>query len=256
VVSRGSTCKCVIKMREAGFCGSRLATNQVVPLPPLAKQHRIIAKVDELMAFCDRLERARAEREAKRDRLTASCLAQLSAPDSAVTTLSSHARFALANLSATTTRADQIKQFRQTILNLAIRGALTFCNDRSGSDAPSSDAAAPERKPYEIPCSWRWVRMDEVVLFVGGSQPPKSTFIYEPRSGYTRLVQIRDFKSDAHMTFVPNERANRPFGEEDVMIGRYGPPVFQILRGLSGTYNVALMKASPKGAALSRENAR
>ena len=27
------------------------------------------------------------------------------------------------------------------------------------------------------------------------------------------------------------------------MIARYGPPVFQILRGLEGTYNVALMKA-------------
>lgn len=30
------------------------------------------------------------------------------------------------------------------------------------------------------------------------------------------------------------------------MIGRYGPPVFQILRGLSGAYNVALMKAVPR----------
>ena len=30
------------------------------------------------------------------------------------------------------------------------------------------------------------------------------------------------------------------------MIGRYGPPVFQILRGLSGSYNVALMKAVPR----------
>lgn len=29
----------------------------------------------------------------------------------------------------------------------------------------------------------------------------------------------------------------------DVMIGRYGPPVFQILRGIDGAYNVALMKA-------------
>ncbi|SDE56428.1 type I restriction enzyme, S subunit [Desulfuromonas thiophila] len=29
------------------------------------------------------------------------------------------------------------------------------------------------------------------------------------------------------------------------MIGRYGPPVFQILRGLEGAYNVALMKATP-----------
>lgn len=33
---------------------------------------------------------------------------------------------------------------------------------------------------------------------------------------------------------------------DDIMIGRYGPPIFQILQGIEGAFNVALMKATPK----------
>ena len=98
------------------------ATIAPFPLPPLAEQHRIVAKVDELMALCDRLEVARTRREATRDRLSASSLARLDAPDPDPMVFRNHAAFALEHLTPLTTRRDQIKALRQTILNLAVRG--------------------------------------------------------------------------------------------------------------------------------------
>lgn len=95
---------------------------QVMCIPPLAEQKRIVAKVDELMALCDQLDQARAEREATRDRLAAASLARLNAPDPE--TFQDDARFALDVLPAITARPDQVKQLRQTILNLAVRGKL------------------------------------------------------------------------------------------------------------------------------------
>lgn len=86
----------------------------------------------------------------------------------------------------------------------------------------------------------------QVAEIVGGSQPPKKVFKYELKDGYVRLVQIRDYKSDRFKTFIPKGSSRKFCTEEDIMIGRYGPPVFQILRGIAGAYNVALMKATPK----------
>lgn len=88
--------------------------------------------------------------------------------------------------------------------------------------------------------------LNEVCTFVGGSQPPKSEFEYEESENNIRLIQIRDYKSDKHIVYIPKDKARRFCTKDDVMIGRYGPPIFQILRGIEGSYNVALMKAIPK----------
>ena len=87
------------------------------------------------------------------------------------------------------------------------------------------------------------MRFQSFVDFIGGSQPPKSTFEYVPTKDNVRLIQIRDYKTDKFLTFIPRSKARRFCSKDDVMIGRYGPPIFQILRGLEGSYNVALMKA-------------
>ena len=107
-----------------------------VPLPPLAEQHRIVAKVDELMALCDRLEEARTTREDTRDRLTAASFAHLSAPDVDAGTFRAHARFAVNALPALTARADQVAHLRKTILNLAVRGKLV---EQDPADEPAAE---------------------------------------------------------------------------------------------------------------------
>jgi len=85
----------------------------------------------------------------------------------------------------------------------------------------------------------------EVCKIEGGSQPAKSFFINEPKKDYTRLIQVRDYRTDKFVTYIPKIKARRFCSKTDIMIGRYGPPIFGIFNGLEGAYNVALMKAVP-----------
>ena len=102
-------------------------------------------------------------------------------------------------------------------------------------------------KTDPLPPGWKWVKLNDICDFEGGMQPPKSVFVFKPKEGYVRLVQIQDFRRNDVPVFIPYADAKKFFKEDDIMIGRYGPPVFQILKGLSGAYNVALMKTIPKG---------
>ena len=183
--------------RESSIVTGRGLDSYPFPLPPLAEQHRIVAKVDELMALCDRLEAARAEREARRDRLAAASLARLNAPDPDPAAFSDHARFALNNLAALTTRPDQVKQLRQTILNLAVRGRLVpqdpkdepaeklLCRyavrkskNRSGRDWTSGRSPSKDQL-FEAPAGWAWTHVADTCerVTVGYVGPMKDQYV-------------------------------------------------------------------------------
>lgn len=99
---------------------------------------------------------------------------------------------------------------------------------------------------------WKTVKLGDVCDFQGGSQPPKKEFVFEPQEGYVRFLQIRDFKSDKNVTYIPIAKKNRLCNTDDILIGRYGASVGQILRGLGGAYNVALMKTIPNEELISK----
>jgi len=111
-----------------------------IPIPPLAEQHRIVAKVDELMALCDRLEVAQTDRENRRDKLAAASLHRLNNGADA-DALREHTRFHLRHLPRLTTRVEHIQQFRQTILNLAVRGKLVPQDPRENNVRQILEAA-------------------------------------------------------------------------------------------------------------------
>lgn len=95
------------------------------------------------------------------------------------------------------------------------------------------------------PSEWNYKKLGDVVTFQGGSQPAKKYFSNDKSEGMIRLIQIRDYKNDNFITYVPKELCRRFCDVDDIMIGRYGPPIFQILRGIEGAYNIALIKAIP-----------
>ncbi len=94
----------------------------------------------------------------------------------------------------------------------------------------------------ELPQGWASASFTEVFDIQGGTQPPKSTFKYEPTDGYVRLLQIRDFGSKPVPTFIRKKPTVKTCKKDDVLIGRYGASVGRICTGMEGAYNVALAK--------------
>jgi type I restriction enzyme S subunit len=206
----------------------------LIPLPPLAAQHRIVAKVDELMALCDRLEAAQTKREQRRDRLVAASLNRINQPapsaeGDAATAFREHARFHLDHLPRLTTCPEHIKSLRQTILNLAVRGRLV---PQDPSDEPASELlrrialekansvkeGVQKREeplppldlaeaPFDLPNGWHWARFPELGAFGRGKskhRPRNDPALYE--GGKHLFIQTGDVaRSEGVITSYTNK---------------------------------------------------
>lgn len=198
-------------------------------LPPLAEQHRIVAKVDELMGLCDRLEAAQEQREACRTRLTAASLARLNRPADAPQ-FREHVRFHLQHFPRFTTRPDQIPQLRQTILDLAIRGKLL---EQESDDDPVDVSirevlsSADDEFTFLIPATWAWVRVSSVSSSRLGKMLDKGKNKGTPRP-YLRNINVRWFDFDLtdlmEMPFEDRELEEYSLRPRDVLICEGGEP--------------------------------
>ena len=90
-------------------------------------------------------------------------------------------------------------------------------------------------------------RLLDVCDFQGGTQPPKDEWINDPREGYVRMLQIRDYsQGDAKfIQYVKDTKKLHKCTKDDIMLSRYGY-IGQAFIGLEGAYNVALVKVIKK----------
>ncbi|BDQ38764.1 type I restriction endonuclease EcoAI subunit S [Pseudodesulfovibrio nedwellii] len=161
----------------------------LVPLPPLAEQHRIVAKIDQLMARCDELEKLRIEQEQKRLAVHTSALKQLL--DAQEQDRFANAwKFLTTNFGELYTVKENVVELRKAILQLAVMGKLV---EQDPSDQPASELLMEieaekarllkEKKvrkvkplpefslkdmPYALPERWEWVRLEDVVELGSG----------------------------------------------------------------------------------------
>jgi type I restriction enzyme S subunit len=157
-----------------------------VPLPPLAEQKRIVAKVDELMALCDQLESQQKQRETKKATLVQAALTRFTdAPTPANLEFLFHKSYAI-----------DPAELRKTILTLAVQGLLVPHDPNDEPvDACLGRIQAVRRsygtknfhyvyileRPYDIPDSWLWVRLGNLALTSDSGWSPQCEF--EPRRG-------------------------------------------------------------------------
>ena len=136
-------------------------------------------------------------------------------------------------------KAGKIKQKKNP--SVIFRGADNIPYEKIGDEVRDIS----DEIPFEIPDSWEWVRHNDFYEISGGSQPPKSKFIYEPKAGYIRLYQIRDYGKFPAPVYIPISAATKTTEKNDILLARYGASLGKVFWAEEGAYNVAMAKVVP-----------
>jgi type I restriction enzyme, S subunit len=144
-----------VGVSREGLSVAKLAAFKI-PLPPLAEQRRIVARVDELMALCDRLEALQQSAEAAHARLVQALLDSLIQAPAAGESLAVWQRLAEQFKSLFTTEAS-IDALEASILQLAVTGRLT------GQTTPLAPPVDDEPGLPPLAAGWMYRPFNELI---------------------------------------------------------------------------------------------
>lgn len=254
--------------------------NNPLPFAPLEEQHRIVAKVDELMSLCDALE-AQTENSIPAHQTLVEVLleALLKAPEQGATPEQDTAQFQqnwqrlsehFDTLFTTTASIDTLKQ---TILQLAVMGKLVPQNPNDEPAAKLLERIAAEKaqlikdkkikkqkplpeitdeeKPFELPNGWEWARFGGISYLItdGAHHTPKYIdsgvpflSVKDMSSGQLSFSDTRFISHEQHLDLT--KRCNPQKG--DLLLTKVGTTGIPILintdKEFSIFVSVALIK--------------
>jgi len=146
----------------------------VIGLPPLEEQQRIVAKVDELMVLCDRLEAEQADADAAHAKLVEALLASLTQARDAADFRASWQQLAEHFHTLFTTEAS-VDALKQTVMQLGVQGRLCAGAARS---------------------TWRLKTINEICTVQGGIQKTPLRAPVKHHFPYLRVANVQRGRID------------------------------------------------------------
>jgi type I restriction enzyme S subunit len=187
-----------------------------IPVPPLAEQHRIVKKVDELMHLCDELEQKKEKVSKTRSRLNSVSLEKLTAARNAEEFDECWERVRK-NFDQIIKSDSDIHNLIQCTLTLGMKGNLSSNSSRSESGVDLVKRIATNRGmlsepdiasnfshpiPCEIPSNWCWTKFNYIAEIASNLVKPDQ-FANHPHVApdciekYTgRLLEYRTVRED------------------------------------------------------------
>lgn len=223
-----------------------------IPLPPLAEQHRIVAKVDELMTLCDELEQQETNHLKSHQLLVETLLGTLTQSKDAAEFQSAWATLAQ-HFDDLFITEDSIEQLKQTILQLAVMGKLV---PQDPKDEPASvllerikkdkerlieegeikdqkplPVISDDDKPYTIPRHWEFSRLGYATNY--GLREQVDPDSIDENEWVLELEDIEKITSNLLQTIyakdrIPKSSRNR-FYKGDVLYGKLRPYLDKVI---------------------------
>jgi type I restriction enzyme, S subunit len=136
--------------------------NLILPLPSLAEQARIVARVEELMQLCDALEAHGRLQDEQHARLVATLFDALAASASAEELAENWQRIAT-HFDLLLDRPEAVDAFEQAVLRLATHGLLVE-NGAQESVLNLARKRSPDLNPmFDVPACWAWEKLESVL---------------------------------------------------------------------------------------------